>query len=297
MPRKRPERNTYKLPKGEAIRRELVKVFREQRRAIIAAVKGQKGFKADRDEGFGIGGGVVPAIDWDALILGPLKMAERFVPLLSTIWDAAGMSLLARVGEDPERWDVEDPNLQRQISEAALAFCEETNATTTQQLDEALAATRRELAIAGPVEDLTKRINAIFDGAETWRARRIATSEAARAYHAAELESAIESEVVAGFEWLLSGDACPLCLTVARRCPRVPLGQKFAVVGDHPVYAEIRFPPLHPQCQCSVKEILLPEYGGPRDVQWGQTLTQPQPEEQDINAFETYEPPGPGEAR
>jgi hypothetical protein len=291
------ERNTYGLPQGESIRREMAKVFREQRAQVLDAISPVKSLKADQDI---MGGGMtplIPEIDWDALFLGPLEMAKRFVPLLEVIWDKAGANLLARVGEDPAEWSVEDPNLQQKITDSAMAFCEATNATTTRQLGQALEDTRDAIRTGASVETLTQRINAIFDQAEKWRARRIATSEASRAYHAAELESAVQSEVVAGFKWLASADACPYCLTVARRVPAVRLGQPFAVMGDNPDYSVVQFPPLHPHCQCSIEEILMPEYGGPRDVEWGTTLEQPEPEEQDIEAAENYQPAGPGEGR
>jgi hypothetical protein len=120
-------------------------------------------------------------------------------------------------------------------------------------------------------------VKAVFTEAETWRARRIAATEAARAFHAAGELSAIESGVVAGWQWLVSADACPMCLMVAAEARTAKLHQAFAVVGDHPDYSQVRFPPLHPHCQCSVVPILLPEYGGPPAVAWGPTLVNPKP--------------------
>jgi SPP1 gp7 family putative phage head morphogenesis protein len=172
------------------------------------------------------------------------------------------------------------------IRDASLEFCKATNETTSLNLAEALKRTRQEL-VEGIVqrgeslERLTKRVQTIFDSAETWRARRIAATESSRAVHSAQEEAAKQSGVVAGWEWLLSDDACPLCHTVARRAKQVRLGQAFAVVGDHPVYSEIRFPPLHPSCQCTVIEVLKPEYGGPENPQWAETLQQLKPTEED----------------
>lgn len=275
-----PERNTYGLPTGEAIRRELVRVFREQRKAALGAVKAIKSaeveVKAPPAQDLPDFGGpqrraIIPEIDWDALFLGNREMALRFVPLLQVIWDRSGRDLLARIGEDPERWDVEDPNLLAAIEDAALAFCEATNETTSLQLDQALEETRNAAYEGGSVEALTTRINEIFDGAERWRARRIATSEAARGYHAAEVRSAQQSGVVAGFRWLMSEDACPLCRTVARRVPAVRIGQPFAVNGDHPDYSVITHPPLHPGCCLPETPVIAPvrvagieaQYDGP----------------------------------
>jgi hypothetical protein len=52
----------------------------------------------------------------------------------------------------------------------------------------------------------------------------------------------------------------------------VRLGQRFATVGDHPVYSEVRHPPAHPGCQCTLVPVL------DIDVQpesWGVPLDQP----------------------
>jgi SPP1 gp7 family putative phage head morphogenesis protein len=272
------ERNTYGLPQGGAIRRELRSEFKRQRAAVLAAVRRAfgAGAKADRDEGAGPGG--LPAIDFaEVLRLGQLAMRERMTPLLEVIWDRSGRDLLARLGLDANDWRVVDPNTRRMIEQAAMAFCQATNETTTQALDDALAQLRQELT-AGVVDrgetldQLTKRVKGVFDLAETFRARRIAVTETARAVHAAELESAKQSEVVAGFEWLLSEDACPLCQRIKAEVGRVRLGDTFATFGDHPTYRDVRHPPLHPSCQCSVIEVLLPDYGGPENPKWGAPL-------------------------
>ncbi len=274
---KQPETsNTYGLPRGEKIRREQVAVFRRQRAAILRYLK--TGKKDDLQ-------GPLPSDwpTWHEFGLGAIEASKRFTPLIQALWQDGGEDLYARIGFDPDEWSVTNPHTEGMIERAALDLCEETQATTSLQLDEALAKTRSEL-IEGIIKQgeslakLTERVNSIFDGAEKWRARRIAVTEASRAVHAAGEQAAIESGVVTGWELLLSSDACPLCQTIARRCPRVKLGQPFAVIGDNPNYSHVRFPPLHAQCQCTVTEVL------DTDVQpeWSQTLVQPKPEPEDI---------------
>ena len=48
------------------------------------------------------------------------------------------------------------------------------------------------------------------------------------------------------------------------------------MIGDNPHYSQIKHPPLHPHCQCTIVEVLKPEYGGPVDPKSGATLQQPQ---------------------
>ena len=267
--------NPFKLPRGEKIRRELVAVFRRQRKAVLRYLN------TGKKDDYGVS---LPAFwpSWHDFGFGAIDEARRFTPMLQACWKQGGEDLFARVGLDPDEWSVTNPHTEEKIAKAALDFCAATNQTTSLQLDEALKKTRDEL-IEGIVKRgeslaaLTKRVNAVFDQAEKYRARRIAATEASRAVHAAGEAAAYESGVVTGWEWLASDDCCPLCRTVARRCPRVKLGQPFAIVGDHPSYSQVRFPPLHPGDQCSVVEILDTD----QQPAWGETLLQPKPEAED----------------
>lgn len=291
---KRPEaKNTYKLPTGEPIRRALKTAFRAQRKQILAALSGKKA-EPELPES-------IPPFR-----LGDLAMSERMVPLIEAYWDKAGTQLLSRVDVDPDVWDVRNPEVEAAIEKAALDFSASTNQTTSLALNKALDDTRRAL-VAGvytkgeSLQQLTKRVNAIFDSAETWRSRRIAASEASRALHAGQESAAAKSGVVLGFEWLLSEDACPLCQTVGRRARFVRLGQPFAIVGDHPTYSQVKHPPLHPSCQCSMRECVdqsdLPaELRDPEPV-WAPTLVQPQPEEQDKPAKPEPKPKKPAKPK
>lgn len=175
-----------------------------------------------------------------------------------------------------------NPHVESKIRAQCLQFCQATNQTTTKALNTALDKLRNEL-VAGIVthgeglDALTARVMSVFDQAEEWRARRIAATETSRAVHAAQETAALDTGIVAGFEWLISGDACPLCQQVATEAKRIKAGQAFAIVGDNPHYSTIRHPPLHPNCQCAMVEVLTPEYGGPENPEWNQTLDQPKP--------------------
>lgn len=277
--RPKAEANTYGLPRGDDIRREIRSVFASQRNQVLSFLRDVKSIRLRRKDDQDIAGGRLPEA-WPTFRLGGLKMSERFVPLISAYWDEAGKRFRSRVDLDPDVWDVTTPGLQGKIETATLEFCEATNKTTSLQLDEALKRTREEL-IAGvvtrgeSVDKLTKRVNNVFDNAEKWRARRIAQTEASRAVHAAQEQAAADSGIVAGWEWLLSSDACPKCLEVAEKARRVKLGTPFAKTGDG-TYGTIKFPPLHPHCNCTCLEVLTPEYGGPKDVEWSQPVT-PEP--------------------
>lgn len=273
------EANTYGLPRGEPIRLALRAVFAEQRREILThldpsfAKSGRRVLRKDQ-QAFGPLPDIIPPFR-----LGALAMSERMTPLISTYWDEAGRAWRAVHDLDPDVWQVVNPYLKSKIEQAALAFCEATNNTTSLAIADALGITRQEL-IAGLVDagealpKLVKRVNKVFDLASRWRARRIAAAEASRAVHAAQETAGREAGIVAGWEWLASSDACPLCLRIAADHRFVRAGEDFAVVGTNATYSHVRHPPAHPGCNCSMVEVLKPEYGGPSDPTWAAPLIQ-----------------------
>lgn len=263
------------------MRREVRDVFREQRNAILRFLSKSKKsisleIKDDQDGGFGLPSAFP---DWDAFKLGAQAISERMTPILTATWDVAGQKFAPRVGLDPDSWSVVNPHTAQMIQDAAFNFCDSTNDSTSEQLDTALTKLRQELT-EGIVEhgealsELTKRVQSIFDKAERGKAREIAQTETSRAVHAAQEQAAIESGVVTGWKWLASADACPeICMAIAARAPAVRLGQPFAIIGHNPVYQNIKFPPGHPSCNCSLVEVLDTD----DQPEWHSTLHQPKP--------------------
>jgi 8-oxo-dGTP pyrophosphatase MutT (NUDIX family) len=229
-------------------------------------------------------------------------MAAAMTPILGAYFSESGKSTMTRLGLDADKWEVTNPHLKDAIRKQSFTFCQETNAKTSLDLDEALRQLRARFA-EGLVDrgetlvELTKRVEEIFDRIDRWRAEAIAATEASRAVHHAQELAAEESGVVAGFELLLSADACPLCRMIATEARRVRLGQLFAVIGSHPEYSKVKYPPLHPRCQCTVVEILKPEYGGPDHVDWYDTLVQPIAKDWKPSPGKAVPKPDPAKAR
>jgi hypothetical protein len=247
------EDNTFGLPGGAPIRRTLRRFFREQLKRIAGFV-GKIGVEIPA---------VFPSLaDYDD------PMASAMTPILGVYWDRAGKALNGRLGLDPDEWRVTDPNVHRAIAHQSFAFCSKTNATTDRLLSTALEDLRREfhegLVTRGDtVEQLTARVQSVFVHASKDRARRIAQTEASRAVHDASEMSAIASGVVASKRILLSANSCPLCVRVAAEARAIPLGGTFATVGHSAEYANIRMPPIHPFCRCSVGYDLTAESAPP----------------------------------
>lgn len=261
------EENTYNLPEGRDIARELRRWVAIQKLAVLGSISTIGVELPDRLP--------VDLAHYDR------PMGDAMTPLLSAYWHTSGKATMSRLGLDPDEWRVTNPHLKAKIRAAAYAFCESTNATTTKRIDVALADLHTSMeegqAVEGEtLEELTWRVGDIFTGLSKSHARTVAATEASRAVHAAQETSATEYGDVAGFELLLSADCCPLCRKIKDECPRVRAGQAFAIIGDNPDYSTIRYPPLHPGCKCTMIHVFNYEDGGPEDPEWGSTLQQPQ---------------------
>lgn len=276
--------NTYGLPDGEPIALALRRWFRKQHRVVLASIP-QDGsplpIHLTRLQGR----------DW----VDP--MAQEIVPLLRPYWSGGYRAELARIARHRDFVDVGvalNPHLADQIERQSFAFCRSTNESTSRRLEDALEALKLEF-VHGLVErgetgrELAKRVSSIFDGLTDRQAFTIAVTEASRSHHAAQVEAALASGIVAGKELLISADACDLCRMVATEVKMVRLDQPFAIVGDHPEYSTVMHPPLHPNCRCSMIDVLYPEYGGPADPEWGLTIFHPEDFLRDLEGG--YEPP------
>lgn len=245
------EDNTYNLPEGRPIRRAFKRFAKRQLKKILASVP---------EIGAPLPARFPSLTDWTD------PMASAMTPLVSLYWDEGGQTTRARLGLDPDQWEVHDPHLHQVIQQQAFRFCESTNQTTDKELGEALDQLRQEftegLVDAGEtIPELTRRVQSVFGRLSRERAEMIARTEAARAVHAASLISAKESGVVSGKKWLLSGDACEYCHRVAAAFPGgVGLDADFHNDGKGTDYSACPAPPLHPNCRCSITFVLTDEY-------------------------------------
>lgn len=235
----------------------------------------------------------MPDTDPPSLKDGSKDEARRITPSLNG-YSLEGIARLgAEIGDDVPVERVISPDLQDAIDRQAYDLCESTNATTDLEISEAYRRVKQQIATGLIAQGeglplLTKRIAEIFARAEGYRARRIAQTEAARAFHQALETTAKETGAVEGWRWLAAGDACPICSRIAREVGEVKLGHAFAVTSDNPIYGRIPHPPAHPGCNCTMEAVLIPEfrapgdtpsYGAPLDLRPGQEPIAPPKEE------------------
>jgi SPP1 gp7 family putative phage head morphogenesis protein len=196
-------------------------------------------------------------------------VAHEVQPLIELYFEESADKALKRIGQVHPRvgasnqvFQVINPQISRAAEQLALNFCAETNATTSKDLNDALAQLREDVlngVVAGdPRAEMRKRVNEIFDGAEEYRAGRIAVTETSRAIHSAERIAAKASGVVEGFKWLASADACDRCADLNGKV--IGIDENYAEgQSKNPAYESVPHPPLHPNCQCSQEEIISDE--------------------------------------
>lgn len=305
-PRPRREvKNTYRLPEGRALRMALRDWFREQRGALIDYLR--TGRIERKDDTLGDVAGYFDFPDWDEFGLDAAVLVDRIIDSVwSTFLDYGsrfrswlGVGVRREVVPGPDTWTADDPELKPVVEKIARDMAESVNETSANMVRRVAAKVAKEVADGtispGEAESrLAAEVKAAFDESEAWRARRIAITEASRIAHEAQYRAGEESGMVTGWRWLASADACSVCLTIARRCPVVKAGQPFAVIGDHADYSTILHPPAHPHCRCSMTEVLDTD----EQPEWGTTLIDPEPEQEDIDAAEEYAAanPKPGKA-
>jgi hypothetical protein len=256
-----PAINIHRLPDGKALAGVISRVARRQREAILKAIRGnlEAALKA-----VPIGGKKalddLPGIDWSAW---DEEFAKNCAPVMQLYAEDGAHKVNVRLGATDEEaaWRVQLPQVREAVQKAAMQFAESTNATTSLQLDQAIVKLREDLAagiLEGPntLRDLTKRVEAIFTGLEGDRARMIALTESSRAVHQGQLIAAEQSGMVQGMKWLAHPGACDACQEMAAE--ERDLGESFADDGAGGPYSVVDMPPLHPNCLCTVTEVLKP---------------------------------------
>lgn len=262
------EDNTFGLPNGVPLRRKLRRFFRDQLKRMVGFVA-RIGAKIPK---------IFPRMaDYDD------PMASAMTPILGVYWDKAGKALRGRLGLDEDEWRVTDPNVHKAIAAQSFKFCKATNETTDREIGHAVEALRKKFAegLIGDgqtIPELTKAVQSIFTRASKSRAEMIARSETSRAVHAAAEMSAEGSGVVSAKKWLLSANSCPVCVALAAKTPQAPLGGSFGKVGNDAEYSNVRVPPAHPNCRCSITFVLIDE-GVPHAPAFAPKPAPPEPED------------------
>ncbi len=134
----------------------------------------------------------------------------------------------------------------------------------TEDVSSTLTATVRDGLQGGESYDaIARRITDDLPDFAGWRAERIARTETANALTEGRV-MAWEELGVASKQWLLSGNACEVCMSIAQTyAGPIPMSQAFFKVGDtvpgtaYTVsWRDIQGPPAHPACACGLLPVL-----------------------------------------
>lgn len=103
---------------------------------------------------------------------------------------------------------------------------------------------------------MTERVQGVFEGyvrGSATRARMIARSETIRAANGATQLAWEQSGIVTGKKWLAAGDACEACLEMGRMSEtQLAESFKFDKGSKFADFEPVAYPPLHPNCRCTV---------------------------------------------
>ena len=199
----------------------------------------------------------IKAVDPLDPLMAAQNMTAQFIPYIEAYIDQGANHVFTEMSLQPaDDWAIRNPYALQAARNAAYDLCQETIDSFliagADQVDQLRAEAARSIAAGEPTGDLVDRMARWFEEDARWRARRIAVTESARAFNIGQVTSTQDLDFVAGYKWVLSDDACPLCHAVARMCPVVPKGGTFAQNGKNETYKNVKFPPLHPNCKCTL---------------------------------------------
>lgn len=222
---------------------------------------------------------IVVNVSNDDLIDDPL--VKKFILEIISQFDASAKKAVLQFGQrNADDWEIRNQAVYDQIRKHAIKLAQSTIQemliTTDEELARVLEEIREEM-LAGQLggETLKEKVDRIakyFGEESRWRARRIGITESARGLNYGYLAGTAEEEVISGYEWLLSDDACERCMaigTIDGKPRQVKKGQPFAVgQSTDDYYATIMAPPLHPNCRCTLVGVLVDD----QPAEWDSTV-------------------------
>lgn len=164
---------------------------------------------------------------------------------------------LMRVGASPDAFDVAPHEITKAIDKRVYKFAQSTLDTTRKDLTAVVDGIKERVTDAVSEgqsnEELKQAISEHLENAADYQAERIARSESSWAVHAGQIISAKASGIVKGMMPLISDDACPICMEYADEALDIDDLSDSVNGGD---ITDDDMPPWHPNCACSLSEII-----------------------------------------
>jgi len=246
----------------------LLKLFSGIEKEVLSNMPGGKGLeKADE-------------ADIEHWMFGKSKWEKRFqqegLDLIEGLAVVNGNRVLSDIPVVGVGFDVTNPAVAGLLEERSIKFAKEVIGTTETQIRRMFA---EGISAGEGIPALRNRIRQYFEtDTIPKRAEMIARTETIWASNAGAEQAYIQSGVVEGKEWLIAGDerTCPFCRKADEEFGEgnaIPLGEPFFDLG-HDVtgvdeegqrrtmkltYEDVRHPPLHPRCRCSIVPKIMKE--------------------------------------
>ncbi len=161
------------------------------------------------------------------------------------------------MANDPDTEFTVTTHVRNFINDRIKKLADSTNDYTVEKISKQIA---EGMKAGESVDELRKRIESVYANATGKRAERIARTESIAVSNAAANEAYQQSPLVTYKEWAANPDACEFCLELDGKI--VGLDSNFITQGQHltgtedgslPInYEDIGFPPLHPNCRCTI---------------------------------------------
>ena len=220
-------------------------------------------------------GGLTPMMSqWIDVDTGTVKRNLSSFPEVRSMFDEATVSHILEVMQTSYAAEVENMgNKAGQASmevfggRASVAVANRQGplfASVTQETqDRVMTRLADDIAKGATLPERIEGVSAELVIGSDYDAERITRTETAAAYGQARDEAWQDSKTVERKEWLLSGNACPLCVALSKNYQFADLGKPFVQLGETIYdtggkalavnsYRPIDCPPGHPNCRCSM---------------------------------------------
>lgn len=207
-----------------------------------------------------------PASIADGVIKDTDVFANVLMDFVKTVIEAEGIQVIQSI-VDQGIFFMQTPAIQKYLKKDGVKFLASINEETADQLRDSLA---EGIGKQESIPQLKERVSVIYEDARGFRATRIARSEVLRATNFATEQAYRQSKVVEKKEWLTAKDerTCPWCAPMDGKT--LDLNGAFYEEGDTAVgtndkgkkvylkinVADVKYPPLHPNCRCTLIPVI-----------------------------------------
>ena len=183
---------------------------------------------------------------------------DALTPIIENLFETEGKAAAEEIGK-PELNPISDTAAKEALHDSIAKMSESYNTTTLETLELKISDG---LEAGASLADITTTVKEIYEWSDTWRAERLAKTEAFRTTNTALKTAWQQSGVVKTIKWYTtSTEPCDFCQKMNGTI--ISIDQNFFTNGDSLTvgegdnaktmsldYGDVGAPPLHPNCAC-----------------------------------------------